>query len=512
MLETVQEFIERHRLLPGEGTVVVAVSGGVDSLCLLHVLQRLCGPEQRFPGVRLHVAHLDHQLRGEASAADAEHVATLVHSWGLPITVGSEDVVALARAEGRSLEEAAREARYRFLRAVLREVAGDQPGSAIAVGHHRDDQFETLLLHLLRGGGLASMPGLQPRQQEIIRPLLGVTRADTARYCEREGIMPLEDQSNTDARFLRNRIRHELVPLLTSLNAGIRETMIRNAEGMQVDLAWLEAQVDMVQADVVRREEKNRVELAVPALRALPLSLQRHLLRRVTARLCGGQSPLELRHYPLIEELSGRPASAATVTLHLPQRLVALRSGEVLTLQRRGVLSVETSTASLGEREEVLLAVPGEVAVPGTIWLARVEAVGEEVQRELRTVLAQEDWHKVWRILPFSQYTVYIDREKIFGVVHDGEPESAAREDALVVRSRRDGDRIQPLGMDREKKVQDLLVDRHVPRAERGQIPLFFSREHCIWVGGVQLDHRVRLTRETRHILCLSIVHNTPGS
>jgi tRNA(Ile)-lysidine synthase len=217
MLDTIRAYLEQHHLLPEQGTVVVAVSGGADSLCLLHLLHEVCGPSKPYPAVQLHVAHLNHQLRGQESERDATVVAQLAHSWDLPVTIGSIDVSALARQEQRSLEDAARVARYRF----LREVAQDQ---LIAVAHHQDDQVETLLLHCLRGGGLASMVGLQPRQQDIIRPLLCVTRADTLAYCEQHHLVPLEDASNSDPRFLRNRIRHELLPLLTELNPGIRET------------------------------------------------------------------------------------------------------------------------------------------------------------------------------------------------------------------------------------------------------------------------------------------------
>src|SRR5437660_6984286 len=176
MLEIVTAYIEQHNLLPERGTVVEAVSGGADSLCLLHLLLRLCGTGKRFPAVELHIAHLDHQLRGEASAQEAATVARVAHEWGLPCTIGRINVPELARAEQRSTEDASRTARYRF----LRELAQGRP---IAVAHHRDDQVETLLLHLLRGGDIHAMIGLQPRQHDIIRPLLSISHADTIAYC-----------------------------------------------------------------------------------------------------------------------------------------------------------------------------------------------------------------------------------------------------------------------------------------------------------------------------------------
>jgi tRNA(Ile)-lysidine synthase len=517
MLDIIRVYLEQYYLLPDEGTVVVAVSGGADSLCLLHVLHRLCGPGKQYPTVRLHVAHLNHQLRGQESERDAAIVAQLAHAWDLPATVGSIDVATLARQEHRSLEDAARVARYRF----LREVAH---GQRIAVAHHQDDQVETLLLHWLRGGGLASMVGLQPRQQDIIRPLLCVTHADTLAYCKRHNLMPLEDASNSDLRFQRNRIRHQLLPLLTELNLGIRETLLRNAEVMQVDFAWIEEQVDACWPQVVSSQADNwprqtgdmstdainrvstisgdkslqnndHLSVSISALRKLPLSLQRHLLRRVTARLYAGQSALELRHYRLIEQLMDRESNGATLTLHLPNHLHVRRIGDVLEFHAvHGESSGETT---LIEPVEMQLLIPGQVAVAGTAWIAAAEILPIDVLQQVRPALGCEDWTAVWNILPTTRYTVYVDADKLIeGQEHP----------FLLVRTRRDGDRMQPLGMPYEKKIQDILVDKHIPRAERDQIPLFFAKTHCVWLAGVHLADRVRLSKETRKIVCLSIL------
>ena len=190
-LETiVTTYIDKHKLLPSSGEIIVAVSGGADSLCLLHLLNQLCGPGKRYPEVQLHAAHLNHKLRGEASDRDAAAVASIVESWGLPCTSGEVDVAELARIERRSLEDAARSARYQF----LREVAQGKP---IAVAHHADDQVETLLLHFLRGSGLPGMVGMLPYQKDIIRPLLEVRHDETVAYCQEHGIEPLEDLSNS---------------------------------------------------------------------------------------------------------------------------------------------------------------------------------------------------------------------------------------------------------------------------------------------------------------------------
>ena len=483
MLERVAAYITQHHLLPKSGRVVVGVSGGADSLCLLHLLLRLCGPGTRNPALSLHAAHLNHQLRGEEGEHDAQAVAELMKTWDVPCTLGAIDVPALARAEKRSLEDAAREARYRFLREVAQ-------GAPIVVAHHADDQLETQLLHWLRGSGLSGLVGMSPRQQNIIRPLLAVTRAETVAYCRAHGIIPLEDQSNTDPHFLRNRVRHELLPLLQELNPGIRTTLLRNAEVVRVDLAWLEAQVDKCWQAVILAEQERTITLDLSALQALPLSLQRHLLRRVTANLCAGQSPLEPRHFLLIEQLLNEAPHHSERALHLPAALrLRVYHNDVIFERLPATREPSFETPA---NTEVILSIPGTVRVPSTAWQATAEVVPEALAEQVRRAVSQENWVEAWSLLtPASPYSVYLDGGTLGSQVR--------------VRTRRPGDRIQPLGMAVEKRVQDVLVDAHIPRAERANVPLFFADAHCLWVAGVCLDHRVRLTAATRRIVHLAV-------
>ncbi|HET8910526.1 MAG TPA: tRNA lysidine(34) synthetase TilS [Ktedonobacteraceae bacterium] len=501
MLETIAAYIEKYQLFPAQGEIIVAVSGGADSLCLLHLLNRLCGPDRRYPRLRLHVAHLNHKLRGEASDQDAHKIEELVRSWGLPITLGERDVLTIAKVEHRSLEDAARSARYNFLRGVAQ-------GSPIVVAHHAEDQVETLLLHWLRGGGLASQIGMQPRQQEIVRPLLETHRADILDYCAGYGLVPLEDASNTDTRFLRNRIRHELLPMLESLNPGIRGTLLRNAEVVKVDYDWLETQVETHWPRVVIEERPLSIRLNRQGLQGLPLSLQRHLWRKVTARLCKGQSPLELRHYLLLEELVERPLSLEQQSegrgrsLDLPAQLrVVCRATEVLCEQviaptQLDIIFSSNRSKQVNEPQEASLALHGRVEIPGTNWGALAEPLSTRLTEVVRLVLQQEGWKGVWRILPTSRNSVYIDGDKV--------------ESLIRIRTRRPGDRIRPLGMEHSKKIQDIMVDRHVPREERATVPLFFSGETCIWLAGICIDGRVALGSTTKKIVRLALIKKSP--
>ncbi len=486
MLETVSSFISKHNLLPSEGDLVVAVSGGRDSLCLLHLLNRLCGPDRAYSRLRLRVVHLNHLLRGSAGDADAQHVAVFAEALGLPVITGERDVIGLARSQKLSLEEAARIARYQF----LREVAD---GSPIAVAHHADDQVETLLLHWLRGGGLSSLIGMLPRNQDIIRPLLAVNRAEIEAYCRQYGLKPVEDASNADPRFLRNRIRHELLPLLESLNLGIRGTLLRSSEVIGVDYAFLESLIDENWSKVVKSELPEQIVLDRERLRKLSLSPRRHLLKRVTAHLCHGQSPLELRHFLLIEDLLEQKSPPQPGKgLDFPDRLRITLVGEGIICERYATVQAKKETVT-PIPQEVLLSLYGRVQIPGTPWQASLDLISPRLTEVLRLSLQQEGIKGMSRVLPPHDQSVLIDADTITL--------------PLRVRSRLPGDRIQPLGMTSEKKVQDILVNRHIPRTSRDQIPLFFTDKCCIWVGGICLNDHVKVTPETHRIFRLSIAY-----
>ena len=295
--------IERYGLLvPGDG-IVVGVSGGPDSLCLLHVLHYRLREEYR---LQLHVAHLHHGARGADADADSEFVAALAAEWGLPVTVEKQDVPALARAHGLAFEEAARRVRYAF----LARVAGELGAHKIAVGHNGDDQAETVLMHFLRGAGPAGLRGMLPltpladyRLLEpftshtlhpascIIRPLLEVPRSEIERYCADHGLTPRFDCSNLDTTYFRNRLRHELLPLLETYNPNVRTRLCHTAAVIADDYELLTQLREQAWAKVVvncsssGEEREAAVIFDRAGWRALPVALQRATLRQAAYRL-----------------------------------------------------------------------------------------------------------------------------------------------------------------------------------------------------------------------------------
>jgi tRNA(Ile)-lysidine synthase len=451
--------------------VVVAVSGGADSLCLLHALHRLSSNLS----LSLHVAHLNHLLRGAAADDDAAFVASHAASLGLSFTVDSRDVAAYARTRGVSLEEAAREVRYSF----LREVARATGAGMVATGHTRDDQVETILLHILRGSGIHGLRGLAAVTRyplpaddasrgdgpRLVRPLLRISRAETMTYCLKMGVRPRVDATNESLAHLRNRVRLELLPLMRALNHGVDDTLLRLAALAHEDDDAL-TRIARSEWERLARVSESGVDIDVEAFLASPLAIQSRLVRETVANLCGSMQDVSFRHVSAVRSLAAGPSGKR---LELPGRTCWRREYGRLVASRSRQHS--TPLDSMPDTP-VPLCVPGEVSLPGGRLMAcRIEP-GHAVQD--------------------AAFVAYLDAASIEG--------------ELVVRRRRPGDRFRPLGMSGERKLQDFMVDRHIPSRDRDAVPVVCSPEHIVWVVGWRIDDRVKVTCSTREVVRLVFV------
>lgn len=475
---------QREGLWEPGAPLVVAVSGGPDSLCLLGALVALRDAGHPAAPAALTVAHLDHGLRPE-SAADAAWVRDFAATLGVPAATERADVAWLARREKRSLEDAARTARYAF----LRRVAADVGAAAIATGHTRNDQAETVILHWLRGAGLAGLSGMAARSGDVVRPLLGITREQTVAYCAAHGWEPLNDATNADPRFTRNRIRHELLPLLETFNAGIHDQLARNAAILRADNHYLETQTDAAWARLVA-VTADGVCLAREALREEPPALRYRLYQRAVERLAPGGGALEVRHLEArhiaaVDALLERRQIGAS--LHLP-------GGLSVRLDYNALVFEMAAPHAEPPAHEWELSVPGTLDLPELGWRLRAwrmeELPGSERDDgppEVPPVTLADRSGELGR----AESRVYLD--------------ASAAGDALPVRTWRPGDRIYPLGMRQVKKVQDLFSDAKVARELRHRLPLVFGREHLLWVAGVRVDDRARLTPATTDVLVLQL-------
>ena len=441
--------------------ILAAVSGGPDSLALLHILHGL--------GYPLVCATFNHRLRPEAGD-EVAYVRQVAKGLGVPFVTDSADVAAYAGAEGLSLEEAARTLRYRFL---FREAhqAGAQ---VVATGHTADDQAETVLMHFLRGAGLDGLKGMTPRvvlpvfdaEIPLVRPLLGWRRADTEGYCRENGLAPLRDPTNNDTTYFRNRLRYELLPELERYNPRIRETLARTALALQGDEALLAEVIEAAwQKSVLETGagfiafDRSRLEKNSPALR-------RNLFRRAAFTLRPGLRDMGF-------EALERAAMLQPVDLAGGLRLFV-------------------------EGEKIYLAAY-EAALPFSDWPQVWEQCS--VNNNQSSVELGNGWILSRELILLSTENCLLNTDNWSAWL-----DADLTGDELRVRSVRAGDRFQPLGMPGASvKLQDFFVNIKLPKRARQHWPLVCVGDEIAWVAGLRLAHPFRMTEQTRRALVLEL-------
>jgi tRNA(Ile)-lysidine synthase len=445
--------------------VLAGISGGPDSLCLLDVL--------RAAGYPVIVAHFNHKLRPEADRESAS-VSGRARTLGLPFVTDSADVRAYAEANSLSLEEAARTLRYRFLFAAARE----RGAQAVAVGHTADDQVETVLMHFLRGAGLAGLKGMETLtllpvfdpQIPLVRPLLTLRRADTEDWCRAHGLAPHFDASNDDQAYFRNRLRHTLIPELEKYNPRFKESLLRTASALQGDFAVLQDVLDKAWAGAVSGTGAGWVAFDASKLAQGSTGLRRNLIRRAGELLRPdsrdfGFDALE-RAAAFIESPAGKQVDFVNgLYLFYEDGKIHLAAYEadlpfVQWPQVSNQCSVISNQCDLGNG-----------------WVLTAETCP----------LNSEHW-----ILNTDHWSAWLDADLTGS--------------ALTVRPRRAGDRFTPLGMESGSvKLSDFFVNVKLPRRARAGWPLICAGEEIAWLPGFRISHRFRVTEKTRKVARLEI-------
>jgi len=447
MLEKVKKTITNRKLIrPGEH-VLVAVSGGADSMALLYALYWL----KKELSLRLTIAHLDHGIRAD-TAEDLKVVRYAAEDLGLPLIYERADAPKLARRERKNLEEAARIVRQGFLTRAAKEAGAQK----IALGHTRTDLAETVLMHLLRGAGPGGLKGLAYSSPPYVRPLLACSREETRAFCRKHAIPFHDDPTNQDTRYLRNAIRLELLPQLSRYNPRAEEALARAGE------LWAEAEEALDWATRRALEEiKDGDRIDLERLRAMPRAVQALALRRALIAALGGARGLERVHVEDILKLvaKGNPGEVA-----LPRGFLAQVEQDKLLIGRK-----EDGRSPF---EPVELPLPGEVELPEAGFRLRAEVIPRPES-----------------IVPPLRFVAYLDPRKV----------------ALpfTVRPRRPGDKIQPLGLSGHKKVKDLLMEARIPRRERDSWPLVCDQKGVAWVVGVRIAEGYKVEPDAKEVVRL---------
>ena len=447
---------------PGD-RIVAAVSGGADSVVMIHLLKEMM---VKTPPFELAIAHLNHLTRGEDSREDAAFVAQLGGKLDLETFVEEIDVDLEKKRMKTSFQETARIVRYAFLERVLKKWGG----TWIALGHTADDQVETVLMNLLRGSGTRGLSGMPPQRDRLIRPLYECFRHEVEAYINRCGLVFRSDTTNQSDDYLRNRVRRELIPLLESYNPQVKSTLIETSRIVNDDEECLQGLVDRLYAGVkVETMGNGLLALDVGTINVQHPALQKRLVRQAIHEAKGDLRRIGARHIQDLLVLFDAAVSGKEI--HLPGGLAAICTG-------KSVVFYETSP----EENDILSkgpeSAPVEVKVPG---LTEIGVAGLKLHAEL---MSPGDFDK----RSFSARQACLDFDKTGPVIQ--------------TRFFRPGDRFIPLGMKKSKKLKSFFIDEKIPRAERKSIPLLTTGDgDIVWVYAKRIAETYRVTDATRNIL-----------
>jgi len=453
-LQRVKQTIAEHRLVDRGQSVLVALSGGPDSVALLHLLNRL----RKSMKLTLGAVYINHHMRPRAARKEEKFCQRLCDDLGVPLTVVREDVPSLAKKRAMGLEETAREVRYE----VFDRLARAQSYDRVALGHHADDQVETILFRLIRGTGPSGLTGMPIKRGRIIRPLLDLTRVEIMDHLKANSLPWCEDASNRSIRFKRNWIRHRLLPEIRKhLNPRADAAILALADTLGVEEEYLEGVVSRAVRKSVTVSPGGKIELDLRTFSRYPEWVRRRLVRRcLQVGWATGQKPGR----DTIRRLDSL-ALAGSGAVSLAGRLQAAVAGGKLYLwpRRRQTVRVKYEP---GRRLDL-------------DW-PEVAFSGRMVSRDRMKVNRKPASRRIW-----------LDWDRL--------------KPPLEIRTARPGDRFRPLGMKGHKKVGDFLTDRKVPRPLRDEVLLLCDREGPVWVVGQEIADRVKIETQTRRILTVAV-------
>ena len=464
--QDIARTIHAYDMIPARSRVLIGVSGGPDSICLWHVLMGLAHDFN----IRIGVAHLNHELRTAASDRDASFVRELAEFYNTPFFYQKANIRSAAEKSRRSIEEAGRMARYAF----FRETAAAHGFDKIALGHHRDDNAEQVLMNLLRGAGLDGLGGIPPVRDQFIRPLIRVCRKDVLSYLAENRLEYMTDQTNADNLFLRNRVRHQLLPLLEKgFNPNIAESLNRLSEICRSEKEWIDGLVLQTLDQVTRHRNKIQLTLSIAGLKRLHQAHLRRLVRTGIRQIKGDLRRIRMAQIDAAVGLIH--SEKAMAWCDLPDRIRVEKQGDHLFIQQASQNLRETPSAQAPPAYEYAVQfadLPVEIFIP-------------EIQKKImmsapdKTAFSEIDCQD-------PSYVVFdLDRLRF----------------PLIIRNPRPGDRFTPLGMKGSQKLKDYFINNKVPRPERWGYPVLVSGGEIIWIAGHRIAETVKVTQTSQKLI-----------
>jgi len=481
LLKTVEGTIKAHRMIEPGDSVLIGVSGGPDSVALFHIMLSLA---QRF-SLRVGVAHLNHCLRQKDSDDDAEFVASFARKLDLPCYIKKEDVRKYRHEKKLSLEEAARIVRYRFFESIAEKYMFNK----IALGHNADDNAELVLMYLLRGSGPLGISGIPPvRNGKIIRPLIKLTKSEKIEFLAVNELKFVLDKSNNDQRYLRNRIRHHLIPhLKSSYNKRIVVTINRFASIIRSEEEWIDDLINPIFNKSVLAAENNSVTLSISLINKLHIAAQRRVIRRAIAEIKGNLRRITFSHIDSVISLLN--SGHAFGHIDLPDRIWIKRDEDTVSFSR-GKKVLRDLDKKLSDENKFSF----------EYRILKPEA-GFNAEMFPRSLLIKE----LGLNMEFSE----IDIENLSDIHRAGHNVAFFDIDKisfpLVLRNFRPGDRFQPFGMSGTQKVKKYFINNKITRAQRAKCPILLSQGKIMWVVGYRIDDFFKIKQSTRNVLKVEV-------
>ncbi len=453
-IEKVKTFTEKHALFEGVRSVVIGVSGGADSMCLLDVLHR-------WSAVSLTAVHIHHGIRGAEADRDADFVRQACQQRGIPLTVVYADVPSIAQAEGLGLEEAGRMVRYEAFRHIKRQIGADR----IVTAHTASDQVETVLHNAVRGCGLSGLGGMSAVTDDVIRPLLTCTRAEIEQYCIDNGVEYVVDSSNTDESYTRNSLRHRVLPMLRSINPSVDDAILRLSEVAEADEALLLHYAEQQRLQVIAEDGTYDRSLLLQQ----PLSIRYRILRIALEKVrCRS---MEFRHFSAFDEMMRKGSGC-----------VQLPGGFSLRVQR-GRVHIDVEKPAV-----VIEPPPSKLLVDSLPFCATFGQF--TIHMSIANREAMNNFKKVHKM--FFKYA--IDYDKINA--------------GLYWRVRAAGDYLHPAGRHVGKSLKSLMTEWQLE--DRAAYPLLCDSDGVVMIPGYCCDERVRTSEDTNHFLVCTVEKVSP--
>ncbi|ADH61698.1 tRNA(Ile)-lysidine synthetase [Thermoanaerobacter mathranii subsp. mathranii str. A3] len=453
MIDKVISTIKRYKMIKENDKIVMGVSGGPDSLCMLDILYNL----KDLFNLKLYVVHVNHMIRGEEARRDAQFVENICCKLKLPFFLFEKDVKKIAKEMGYSEEEAGRYVRYQAFEEVLKEVKGNK----IAVAHNKNDVVETVFLNLIRGAGMTGLIGIKPVNGNIIRPLIEIERKEIEIYLKEKGLKPALDFTNYEDLYKRNKVRLKLIPFINeTFEVDIIKNIYRMAKIILEENDYLEKECEKIFNEVCYFNQEE-IFADIEKLRVQHPAIQRRLVRLMYQKLKGDIYGLEYIHVEDVLSLLDKPTSSK---IDLPFEIEALKSYNNLIMRKVKQKEVKTFWAKLN--------------IPG---ITNIDGIGQFKT----TVLGIEEVKK----LDIGKYTKFFDYDKI--------------QKDVVIRNRQAGDVFSPLNMGGSKKLKEFFVDEKIPREIRNSIPLLAIGNEIVWVVGYRMSDKFKVDKNTKKVLVI---------